>query len=239
MTKNNLKEHLNWLLSSDIFAAPTLGPTRPDTVVSPPTSLAREESTHHKPSNAVGVPVIRQLIRDNALLQSTGSRSLGKSLIASDIGSMARLQAGSTTRSKLLSRDMPSQLQTPTPYYDRVTSTSLRDQYNAPYENAAFQDHERRLNLRVVYQNKELTYRQPRRGPRTKRRNYRHQHRRRSVIAIRDWQETYLTQQKRMFIHHLRVLSRSSASQEHSGGRIAQHEKSHYPEEAIRERVAK
>ena len=168
MTKNNLKEHLNWLLSSDVFTTPTLGPTPPDTVASPTTSLAGGEPTHDKSSSAIRAPVSRQPTRDNASLQSTGSQSLGKSLIASDIESMARLQAGSSTRSKLLSRDIPSQLQTPTPYYDRVTSTSLRDQYNAPYEKGAFQDHECRLNLRVVNHNKAADLSTAAKGPKNR-----------------------------------------------------------------------
>ena len=155
MTKNNLKKHLDWLLSSDIFAAPTLGPTPPDTVASLSTSLAREEPTGYKPCIAIGATLSRQLTRDNALSRNTGSQPLGKSLIASDIESMARLQAGSSTRSKLLSQDIPSQLQTPTPYHDHVKSTSLRDQYNARYEKGAFQDHERRPNLKAV--NEDMT----------------------------------------------------------------------------------
>ena len=168
MTKNNLKEHLEWLLSSDIFAAPTRGPTPPETVISPSTSLARGESTHDKPFNAVEAPVNRQPARDNVLLQSTNSRSLNKSLIASDIDSMARLQAGSIKRSKLLSRDIPGQLQTPTPDYDRVTSTSLRDQYNAPYEKGVFQDHERRLNLTIKDQNKATDQSTAAKGPKNR-----------------------------------------------------------------------
>ena len=149
MTKTNLREHLNWLVSSNSFTPRTPGPTPPDIVTSTSFSSASEDPLHYHRSDIFDAPVSRQTIRNNAeepLFHSVGFWDTDKPLSAPDANAMARLQAGSSSRSKLLSHDVSGQLQTPTSHHSRRPSTSLRDQYTAPYEKGASQSHEYMYN---------------------------------------------------------------------------------------------
>lgn len=140
MTKNNLRGHLNWLVSSNSFAPPTPGPTPPDIVASTSFISASEDPLHNHQSGGFDVSIYRQSDRDDVeepFSQLVPLRHPDNSLSAPDTNAMARLQAGSSTRSKLLSHDVSGQLQTPTSHHSRPPSTSLRDQYTAPYEKGA------------------------------------------------------------------------------------------------------
>ena len=145
MTKNNLGAHLTWLLSSSTLIPPTPDPPPSDVATTPVSSVESEDPLHidlcdevgtsysPKPTACdVGVPA------QHFALPIT--QNSDESLSVQNRKAMARLQSGPkpSTKSKLLSQGLPSQVQTPRSQKSRAPSTSLRDQYNALYETGAY-----------------------------------------------------------------------------------------------------
>ena len=142
MTKNNLTEHLTWLIRSRNFVPPTHIPIPPSTEPDLSFSSGSEDPLHGQPEATNGAPPNNQIAIDDVghpLSQLARSQNLSTSLSFHSTNLMARLQSGprSSKMSKLLSQALPGQLQTPKSQSSRVPSTSLRDQYSAPYETGA------------------------------------------------------------------------------------------------------
>lgn len=141
MTKHNLNVHLTWLVGSSTFVPPPPGPTLQSLDVALPFSSGSED-----PLNEVHAPVIDLRIAGRSIGHDVGNpRPLSASAInqlpantstgeASE--NMARLQSGPkvNNRSKLLSQGSLQVFRTPKQNLSRPWSSSLRDQYSAPYE---------------------------------------------------------------------------------------------------------
>ena len=141
MTRNNLREHLHWLVSSKPFAPPLPGPTPRAGKLSPTQTDPLYDSLEAEllgPTTTLSSPIHVAGGRiDHAGREFDFARPL---LPASSYNTgkgkeMARLQSGPRSNTKrLLSHTSPDPLQTPTPCSARRPSTSLKDQYTAAYE---------------------------------------------------------------------------------------------------------
>ena len=150
MTKNNLREHLTWLLDTNAFAPPTILP------------ITQNETTSSRSSRGIAVPIVPA--REITSLDP-GSTNLGSNnvvgaeeqpefllpAIPSRITTtryseaMARLQSGprSTHKSRLLIHASPDPLQQPTPESARPPNSSLRDRYNSAFQQGMYCIHPR------------------------------------------------------------------------------------------------
>ena len=133
MTKNNLKNHLDWFLGSKSQVPRHTGELA-SSAGSPVLRGALSITAHTselkvgESSNAVlpdqEFEFVRPAIPDRI------SRNTG-------FVQMARLQSGpkSTTKPRLLSHTTPTNVQSSTPYSTHTSSSSLRDQYSAVFEH--------------------------------------------------------------------------------------------------------
>ncbi len=152
MTRNNLREHLSWLVTSKPFAPPPLGPAPPASYFStaqdaPPNNTLQEEARELPtslltPSHTAGGDI------DNVRRDFEFARPLLPASVLNAGGSkeMARLQSAPRSNTKrLLSHTSPDPLQTPTPYSGRRVSASLKDQYTAAFEHGSYGKSNRNL----------------------------------------------------------------------------------------------
>lgn len=138
MTKNNLREHLGWLIecgpcqpSQSIRTPPSaelaiaLGPYL-ETQSLPQVSESIVEESTGVPSH-VGDSQVDKIFARPALPASV--------LNAQSKDEMARLQSGpkSNNKPRMLSERIPLSLQTPVAASAPIPSTSLKDQYNAQW----------------------------------------------------------------------------------------------------------
>ena len=142
MTRNNLQEHLYWLVSSKPFAPPPPGSAPPASYFS-----ATQEATSNDPLRVAprgtttfhpGQSHTARGDLDHVGKEFEFARPLlpASSYNIRNSEEMARLQSAPRSNTKrLLSRNSPDPLQTPTPYPGRRPSTSLKDQYTARYEH--------------------------------------------------------------------------------------------------------
>ena len=149
MTKNNLREHLTWLMSSNTFAPPTPGPTPSDPIISQSFSSGSGYPLHSSLHRTIGWPKPDEPTTydgEAPPLPFAHAPDSDVSLGADSIDIMARLQSGprSSTKSKLLSQALPGQLQTPRTHLDRAPSMSLTDQYKARYNTSAYEGYNTR-----------------------------------------------------------------------------------------------
>ena len=140
MTKHNFKDHLNWLLKSNIAvprytllatAHPSWITTNSDTDCQSqrtPTAYANSQNA----SSGGEIKTLKVSAPEREFIRP----SLPASVLNGQGGdAMARLQSGSRSSNKprLLSENIPVSLQTPASN-TRVPGSSLRDQYTARYE---------------------------------------------------------------------------------------------------------
>jgi len=146
MTRHNLREHLNWLIvsppsqpSQPAYAPPSTGSANGlDSFLddpSPPlvsSDLASTSSIIRRAVNDVDGPAPPQEFARPLLPASV--------LNAQGGDAMARLQSGpkSGHKRQLLSESIPLSLQPPTPSSIRSVGTSLKDRYNAQWEQRAY-----------------------------------------------------------------------------------------------------
>ena len=145
MTKNNIRDHLAWLITSSSVrpqqstqALPITGP--PNLLENP---LDRQPSSQ-RPVNTgddlAGVPAASSnahaLLSEPEFLKPALPAS-ASSHDAKDV--MARLQAGpkSSHKPRLLSESIPLSLQTPASSSSRIPGTSLKDRYSAQWQQRA------------------------------------------------------------------------------------------------------
>lgn len=157
MTKNNIEDHLAWLINCGSLQpqqpVPALqftgGSNASPTFSDGPPSSQRAEGIYGETSGgSVGnsdvsiFPSEPEFIRP--VLPASALKTQGKD-------AMARLQAGSKSSHKprLLSESIPLSLQTPTAPSTRAPGTSLKDRYSAQWERKAPGKDNR--NLRVLY----------------------------------------------------------------------------------------
>jgi len=143
MTKNNLNAHLSWLVGSSPFVPPTPGPTplSVESVLS--FSSGSEDPLHGEPTPVASHPVNRighDVVVADLLSASANRQHPANTQIPKDITNMARLQSGpkSDKKPKLMSQGPLEALRTPRTNHNRPLSSSLRDQYSAPYEKGMF-----------------------------------------------------------------------------------------------------
>jgi len=143
MTKHNLNAHLSWLVGSSPFVPPPPGPTPPSAESVLPYSSGSEDPLHGEPTlvashqvNRVGHDVdVADLLSASANRQHPANTQ-----VPDGTRNMARLQSGpkSDKIPKLMSQGNLEALRTPRTKHNRPLSSSLRDQYSAPYERGMF-----------------------------------------------------------------------------------------------------
>lgn len=137
MTKNNLRQHLDWILGSrPCFPIDNGQFAHPVSSQSPPEALpTTEPSTHSTPMLDIGVED-----RNNDTGPSGGFQFVRPAIPCqvkrADSEDMARLQSGpgSSQKSRLLSQTIPAKVKCPTPYSSRLQGSTLRDQYSAAFD---------------------------------------------------------------------------------------------------------
>lgn len=142
MTKNNLREHLNWLIgcgslqpSQPAYAPPTTGLASAFGATlesqTPSQSLEPVDEERYTTQKDVGgsqaIPTFARPLLPASILNAQSKDA------------MARLQSGSRSNNKprMLSDTVPSSSQTPTPTLARAPGTSLKDQYSARWDSRA------------------------------------------------------------------------------------------------------
>ncbi len=143
MTKNNLNAHLSWLVGSSPFVPPTPGPTPLSVESALPFSSGSEDPLHGEPTPVASHPVNRighDVVVADLLSASANRQHPANTQIPNNIRNMARLQSGpkSDKKPKLMSQGPLEALRTPRTNHNRPLSSSLRDQYSAPYEKGMF-----------------------------------------------------------------------------------------------------
>lgn len=143
MTKNNLNAHLSWLVGSSPFVPPIPGPTPLSVESVLPFSSGSEDPLHGEPTPVANHPVNRighDVVVADLLSASANRQHPANTQIPNDIRNMARLQSGpkSDKKPKLMSQGPLEALRTPRTNHNRPLSSSLRDQYSAPYEKGMF-----------------------------------------------------------------------------------------------------
>lgn len=137
MTKNNLREHLDWILGSrPCFPLDNGQLAHPAFSQGSPEAQQTAERSSHTPRRDIGVEA-----RNNDT-DSRGDFQFLRPAIPSqvkrraDSEDMARLQSGpsSTKKSRLLSQINPVKAQCTTPYSPRLPGSTLRDQYTAAFD---------------------------------------------------------------------------------------------------------
>ena len=152
MTRNNLREHLSWLITSKPLAPPPPGPAPPTSYFSatqdaPCNNTLQEEprelsTSLPTPSHTAGGD-INNVHRDFEFARPLLPASV---LNAGGSEEMARLQSAPRSNTKrLLSHPSPDSLQTPTPYSGRRVTASLKDQYTAAFEHGSYGNSTRNL----------------------------------------------------------------------------------------------
>lgn len=136
MTKNNLTDHLPWLLQSASAIVPHSPSTRPLDVVAfagSSNSFASTPPTGNSAPLPFTIPAQSVKVPDTDAVSEFAKPNLPASLLkAQSRNDMARLQTSTKTSNKpqLLSETLPAYLQTPLPSSVRGPSTSLSVQYS-------------------------------------------------------------------------------------------------------------
>ena len=142
MTRNNLREHLTWLIGNGPSQPPQLEYAPPSTGASSVLEAILEDPSPTlvsigPVSDSTGI----QVVFDNVLGQPEFARpSVPASVLnAHEADAMARLQSGpkSNYKPRLLSERIPLSLQTPSAPLARSPGQSLTDRYNAPWDQKA------------------------------------------------------------------------------------------------------
>ena len=138
MTRNNLNEHLTWILGtkaslplqSGQFDIPVL--SQSSSVRAPATQQNEPSFTTTGPKPASRSDATESEEVPQFLRPAVPSREQKRPVP----GEMARLQSGpkSSTKSRLLSHAPPSEVKTPGSHGPRVIGSSLRDQYHAAFD---------------------------------------------------------------------------------------------------------
>ena len=141
MTKNNLTLHLSWLVGSIGFAPPSTGLDGPWLETTIASSSGSEDPLHGDPNLRVAFAPAKE--RQRRCVGSTKSTPdilhppfQGETPSSNAPTTMARLQSASKSNKKpsVLTLAPSAQLQTPNTYQSEPRSTSLKDQYTAPYQ---------------------------------------------------------------------------------------------------------
>ena len=140
MTKNNLQEHLGWILGSRAcfpienghFAPPASSQSLLETL-----SAARR-NTHSAPKPGIEVDGRNNENGAGCDFQFLQPAIPSQAKRRADSEDMARLQSGpnSSRKSRLLSQTTPDNVHCPTPYSSRLPGSTLRDQYSAAFDGA-------------------------------------------------------------------------------------------------------
>ena len=150
MTKHNIKDHLDWLIKAGSFhpSQPLYAPPTAEidsTLVASSDIFSTQEPTGNTCKNSNDNLGILQDV-DRPLSQPEFARpSIPASILNARDGVMARLQSGSKSNHKprLLSENLPLSLQTPATSSTKGFGTSLKDRYNARWEQRAAGIHSR------------------------------------------------------------------------------------------------
>ena len=142
MTRNNLREHLTWLIGNGPPQPPQPEYTPPPTGASSVLEAILEDPSPPLVSaGPVSDSTRIQVVFDNVLGQESPPEFARPSVPASVLNAhgadaMARLQSGpkSNHKPRLLSERIPLSLQTPSAPLARPPGQSLTDQYNAPWD---------------------------------------------------------------------------------------------------------
>lgn len=143
MTKNNLNTHLSWLVGSNPFVPPPPGPTPLSVEPVLPYSSGSEDPLHGEPTPVATQPASRaghDILFEDLLPAPANRPHPANTQIPNNTRNMARLQSGPKSDKKpmLISQGLLEALRTPKTNHTRPSSSSLRDQYSAPYEKGMF-----------------------------------------------------------------------------------------------------
>lgn len=143
MTNNNLNTHLSWLVGSSSFVPPPPRATPLSVESVFPYSSGSEDPLHGEPTPVASHPVNRaghDVLFADLLSASANRHHPANTQVSNNTRNMARLQSGPKSDKKpmLISQGPLEALRTPRINHNRPSSSSLRDQYNAPYEKGMF-----------------------------------------------------------------------------------------------------
>lgn len=144
MTKNNIKEHLNWLLISKSSKPLQQEPSALGTETELSLGAIPANDSQEPLLETYGLDAnksINYAYSSDQHLRSQSQKLLPPqlSMIERNGDGMARLQSGpkSAKKPKLLSQACADSLQNPKSYQNQDVTTSLRDRYCAPYTQKA------------------------------------------------------------------------------------------------------